>query len=174
MAARLEHGDVGEDEAALKLAKRLAGAHLRCSAPFTGRVNLFAEAAGLAIIDADAIDRLNAVDEAITAATLPPHRAVADGDMVATVKIIPFAVPGSTLEAALEALGSTAAISVAAIQADAHRGRLDDASGPQGLRRRENVARARGAARADGSAHRGAGDRPARGRASRESAREAH
>jgi len=112
LAARLEHGDVGEDEAALKLAKHLAGPHLRCSAPFTGRVNLFAEVAGLAIIDADAIDRLNAVDEAITAATLPPHRAVADGDMVATVKIIPFAVPGSTLEAALEALGSTGAISL--------------------------------------------------------------
>ena len=112
LAARLEHGDVGEDDAALKLAKRLAGAHLRCSAPFTGRVNLFAEIAGLAIIDADAIDRLNAVDEAITAATLPPHSAVADGDMVATVKIIPFAVPGSTLKAAIEALGSTGAISV--------------------------------------------------------------
>jgi molybdenum cofactor cytidylyltransferase len=112
LAARLEPGDVGEDEAALKLAKRLAGARLRCSAPFTGRVNLFAEAAGLAIIDADAIERLNAVDEAITAATLPPYRAVADGDMVATVKIIPFATPGSTLKAALEALGSTAAITV--------------------------------------------------------------
>ncbi len=112
VAARLEHGDVGEDDAALKLAKRLAGAHLRCSAPFTGRVNLFAEVAGLAIIDADAIDRLNSVDEAITVATLPPHRAVANGDMVATVKIIPFAIPSSTLKAGLEALGSTGAISV--------------------------------------------------------------
>ena len=46
VAARLEPGDVGENEAALKLAKRLAGAHLRCSAPFTGRVNLFAEKRG--------------------------------------------------------------------------------------------------------------------------------
>ena len=39
------------------------------------------------------------------------------------------------------------------------------ASGPEGLRRRENVACARGAAQAEGSAHRGAGDRPARSRA---------
>jgi len=112
VAARLEHGDIGEDEAALKLAKRLAGAHLRCSAPFTGRVNLFAETAGLAIIDADAIDRLNAVDEAITVATLPQHRAVADGDMVATIKIIPFAIPGPTLEATVAVLGSADAIAV--------------------------------------------------------------
>ena len=45
VAARLEPGDVDENEAALKLAKRLAGRHLRFSAPFTGRVNLFAESA---------------------------------------------------------------------------------------------------------------------------------
>ena len=53
VAARLEHGDIGENEAARQLAKRLAGANLRCAAPFTGRVNLFAETAGLVIIDAD-------------------------------------------------------------------------------------------------------------------------
>src|SRR5580658_5563842 len=111
VAARLEHGDVGEDEAALKLAKRLAGQHLRCSAPFTGRVNLFAEAAGLAIIEAEAIDRVNAVDEAITVATLARYRAVADGDMVATIKIIPFATQAPMLEAALAA-APTGAISV--------------------------------------------------------------
>ena len=101
VAARLEPGDVGEDEAARKLAKRLAGANLRGAVAFTGRVNLFAEIAGLAIIDAEAIDRVNAVDEGITVATLPPYRVVADGDMVATVKIIPFAIPSSALEAAL-------------------------------------------------------------------------
>ena len=103
VAARLEPGDIDENEAAFKLATRLAGAHLRCSPPFTGRVNLFAESAGLAIVDAVAIDRVNAVDEAITVATLPPYRAIADGDMVATVKIIPFATQAPTLEAALAA-----------------------------------------------------------------------
>jgi molybdenum cofactor cytidylyltransferase len=103
VAARLEPGDVDENEAALKLAKRLAGQHLRCSTPFTGRVNLFAERAGLAIIEAEAIDRVNAVDEAITVATLPRYRAVADGDMVATIKIIPFATQAHTLETALAA-----------------------------------------------------------------------
>jgi molybdenum cofactor cytidylyltransferase len=112
VAARLEAGDIDENEAAVRLAKRLAGANLRCSPPFTGRVNMFAETAGLAIVEADAIDRLNAVDEAITVATLPQHRAVANGDMVATVKIIPFATPGPMLEAALAALGSTGAIAV--------------------------------------------------------------
>ena len=111
VAARLEPGDVGENEAAQKLAERLTGANLRLSTPFTGRVNLFAESAGLAVIEAEAVDRVNAVDEGITVATLPRYRAVADGDMVATVKIIPFAIPGSTLEAALAA-APTGAIAV--------------------------------------------------------------
>jgi len=111
VAARLEPGDVDENVAALKLARRLAGANLRLSAPFTGRVNLFAERAGLAVIEAEAIDRVNAVDEAITVATLPRYRAVTDGDMVATVKIIPFATEALTLEAALAA-APAAAVSV--------------------------------------------------------------
>jgi molybdenum cofactor cytidylyltransferase len=111
VAARLEPGDIDENEAALKLAKRLAGQHLRCSTPFTGRVNLFADSAGLAIIEPEAIDGVNAVDEAITVATLPRYRAVADGDMVATIKIIPFATQAATLEAALAA-APTGAISV--------------------------------------------------------------
>jgi molybdenum cofactor cytidylyltransferase len=111
VAARLEPGDIDENEAALKLANRLAGAHLRCSPPFTGRVNLFAETAGLTVVEAEAIDQVNAVDEAITVATLPRYRAVADGDMVATVKIIPFATQAPMLEAALAA-APTGAISV--------------------------------------------------------------
>ena len=112
VAARLEPDDVGENEAAQRLAKRLMGANVRCSGPFTGRVNLFAEAAGLAAIDAAAIDRINAIDEAITVATLPPYRAVAEGDMVATVKIIPFATARFTLEGALETVERAGAIAV--------------------------------------------------------------
>ena len=40
-----------------------------------------------------AIDRLNRVDEAITLATLPAYKPVVAGEMIATVKIIPFASP---------------------------------------------------------------------------------
>jgi molybdenum cofactor cytidylyltransferase len=113
VVAQLEAGDVGEDEAARRLAARLGGANLRADPPFTGRVNLFAEGAGLAVVDAAAITRVNATDEAITVATLAPYRVVAAGDMVATVKIIPFAVPGRTLEAALEVAGKSDCVSVA-------------------------------------------------------------
>ena len=113
IVASLEEGDVGENDAALRLAKRIGGSHVRLAAPFTGRVNLFAEKAGLVVIDSTAIGRLNAVDESITVATLPEHQPVAEGDMIATVKIIPFATRSDLLGSALAALGSEPAVVVA-------------------------------------------------------------
>ena len=108
IVARLEAGDVGEDEAARRLAERVKGAHLSVDRAFTGRANLFARAAGVLCVDAAAVDRVNAVDEAVTFATLPPFRAVVAGEMVATVKIIPFAVPDAVLAKALAAAGENA------------------------------------------------------------------
>ena len=49
-------------------------------------------APGVLVVDKDAIDRLNRVDEAITFATLAAYKPVVAGEMIATVKIIPFAV----------------------------------------------------------------------------------
>jgi molybdenum cofactor cytidylyltransferase len=108
IAARLDPGDVDENDAARRLAGALAGPNLRAEEAFTGRVNLFAEKAGVVVVDAERIAGLNGVDEAITTATLAPFRAVAPGDMVATVKIIPFAVPRAALDAALQAAGKGA------------------------------------------------------------------
>jgi molybdenum cofactor cytidylyltransferase len=99
--AQLEPGDVGEDEAALRLAQAVAGNHVRVDKPFTGRANLFAETAGILLADAQAIGRINARDERITLATLPPMRRVVEGEMIATVKIIPFAVQEDALAQAI-------------------------------------------------------------------------
>ena len=101
--AELEPGDVGEDKAALRLAQEVAGDHVRVDNPFTGRANLFAKTAGILIADANAIDRINAGDERITLATLPPMRRVVEGEMIGTVKIIPFAVPEPALSQAIAA-----------------------------------------------------------------------
>jgi molybdenum cofactor cytidylyltransferase len=98
MAARLDPEDVHEDEAARVVAAAAAGAYLRVDKPFTGRVNLFAEQAGLVRLDAARIDRLNKVDEAITIATLPAFAPVEPKQMVATVKIIPFGVARPLVE----------------------------------------------------------------------------
>jgi molybdenum cofactor cytidylyltransferase len=90
--ARIEAGDVSEDEAAAEIAAAVAGEGVRVDPAFTGRANLFAKIAGVLVVDREAIDALNRVDEAITLATLPAFKPVVAGEMIATVKIIPFAV----------------------------------------------------------------------------------
>jgi molybdenum cofactor cytidylyltransferase len=108
VVARLEPGDVAEDEAAAAIAAAVAGSGTRIDRAFTGRANLFAERAGVLVVDKDAIDRLNLVDESVTFATLPAYKPVVAGEMIATVKIIPFAVARSARDAAL-AVARTAA-----------------------------------------------------------------
>lgn len=105
MAARLSSGDVAEDEAAARIAASVQGRHIVARAPFTGRVNLFAERAGVVLLQGDGINRLNHIDEAITIATVPPYTAVHAGQMVATVKIIPFSVGEAKLKQALSLAG---------------------------------------------------------------------
>ena len=99
--ARLGPGDVGEDSAAGRIAAALAPAPaeagLRLTEPFTGRVNLHAERPGVLGLDRAAVDRLNALDPAVTLATLPPLARVTPGTMVGTVKIITYAVPGDVV-----------------------------------------------------------------------------
>jgi molybdenum cofactor cytidylyltransferase len=101
VVARLEPGDVSEDIAAAEIAAAIAGPGVHVDRAFTGRCNLFAEEAGVLVVDKDSIDRLNRIDEAITLATLPAFKPVVAGEMIATVKIIPFAVGAAQRDAAL-------------------------------------------------------------------------
>jgi molybdenum cofactor cytidylyltransferase len=101
VVAQLEPDDVAEDVAAAEIAKKVAGPGVHIDRAFTGRANLFAQTAGVLVVDKDAVDRLNRVDEAITFATLPAFKPVVAGEMIATVKIIPFAVAKSARDAAL-------------------------------------------------------------------------
>ncbi|MEZ5813037.1 MAG: molybdopterin-binding/glycosyltransferase family 2 protein [Rhizobiaceae bacterium] len=103
VVARLDAGDVGEDEAARRIAGAMTGSGFAARAPATGRVNLHAGEAGVLIVDRAMVDRLNAIDPAITFATLDNHAPVTAGQMVATVKIIPFAVSGVLVDAAVAA-----------------------------------------------------------------------
>jgi molybdenum cofactor cytidylyltransferase len=90
---RLEPGDIREDPAADRIAAAVAGTGVATAPAFTGRANLFAEAKGLLVFDRERLDRLNLIDEAVTLGTLPPYAIVEPRQLVATVKIIPFAVP---------------------------------------------------------------------------------
>jgi molybdenum cofactor cytidylyltransferase len=103
VVARIEPGDVSEDTAAAEIAAAVQGEGVRVDRAFTGRANLFAQVPGVLVVDKDAVDRLNQVNESITFATLPAYKPVVAGEMIATVKIIPFAVTAAQRDAALAA-----------------------------------------------------------------------
>lgn len=100
IAAKLSDSDIAEDAAATRIAAAVAGGAVQVAAAFTGRVNLFAEAHGLLRLDPSRIDAINAIDESVTIATLPNFAPVEPGQMLATVKIIPFAAPAAAVEQA--------------------------------------------------------------------------
>lgn len=97
-AARLEPGDIAENDAAARLADALvpdpAAVGLCLAQPFTGRVNILAGGPGVVQLDVAALERFNRVHPMITIATVPPFQQMGPGGMVATIKIISYAVPG--------------------------------------------------------------------------------
>ena len=98
--ARLDSSDVAEDAAPDNLAAEITGDLIDVSRSFTGRVNFFAKANGLLTYPVAHLQAFNRVDESITLAALPPNTPVSAGQMIATLKIIPFAIPRSALEIA--------------------------------------------------------------------------
>jgi molybdenum cofactor cytidylyltransferase len=108
VAARLEAGDVDEDSAATRMAAAVAGDNLDIGAPFTGRSNLFADVPGVVVYDPTALTALNRVDEALTIAAVRPFSSVRTRQMVATIKVIPFAAPESAVAAVEAAAGADA------------------------------------------------------------------
>lgn len=112
ITARPATEDISEDRAARDVAAALTtgSAHLSTSAPFTGRVNVFAETHGLLRVDAAAISAANAVDEAITIATLPDYARISPRQMLATIKIIPYAAPAAAVSVIADALHEAGAL----------------------------------------------------------------
>lgn len=120
VTARLDPEDVAEDDAARELAEALAGPAAQSgrggASPavgesgtsgvvtgnaFTGRCNLLAAVRGVLCVDGEGVAAVNAVGEAITLATLPALTVVDPRRLAATVKVIPFAVKRSHLDACL-------------------------------------------------------------------------
>ena len=97
VCAKLEEGDLNEDVAAAELATLIAGSNLVKGNAFTGRCNLFSETSGLVVFNPLYLDRFNSVHESITLGTVAPFQNVSKGQMIATLKIIPFAIPSKLL-----------------------------------------------------------------------------
>ena len=116
-AARFETGDVPEDEAAMLIAQAISGPGAPAQEPFTGRANLHAETAGVALIDEERVRQLNRLHESLTLATVAKFDVVEARQLVATVKVIPFAVPRDVVDKARAIIGNAPLVQVASFKA---------------------------------------------------------
>lgn len=94
--AELEHDDVHEDDAAIRLGNAIGGAGTRVGEPVQSQVRLTATQRGLTRVDREAVDALNRLP-AVGVFTVVDGQAVNDGDEVAGAKVTPVAVPASLL-----------------------------------------------------------------------------
>ena len=90
---RLAADDLHENSAATQLATQLRGDDLTLDRAEAGRCNLIASQRGLLQLDEAQIHALNDLHESITLATLPLGSIVERGQVVASLKIIPLAIP---------------------------------------------------------------------------------
>lgn len=92
--AEMEPDDVDENKAARRIAEAIYGPGLHISAVASGRANLLSDEIGVLRIDVECLAQINEC-KGITLATLTTHSPVHPRQIVATVKIIPYAVPES-------------------------------------------------------------------------------
>jgi len=96
-----EDGDVIEDTAASLIGKQFESDTFRIDPASTGRVNIFSRIDGVFTVSHQTIDAINSIDPDITIATLENYASVNAGRLIATIKIIPYAVSSDSLEAVL-------------------------------------------------------------------------
>ncbi|MEZ5870361.1 MAG: molybdopterin-binding/glycosyltransferase family 2 protein [Nitratireductor sp.] len=101
IVARAGPDDIGENDAALAIADALLSSGLRAEAASTGRVNIYSTADGVFRASVELVDAINRIDPGITLATLANFVEVNSGRMVATVKIIPYAVSARSVTCAV-------------------------------------------------------------------------
>ena len=112
IVAQLEPDDISENEAATLITKPLFGKNIKKNNAFTGRCNLISDAHGLLLIDQERLNKINLIDETVTVATQEPYALTAVGQLIATIKIIPFAIKKTVLTSVIKAIGNKPIISI--------------------------------------------------------------
>lgn len=104
--AQLEPEDIGEEQAAIRIAlalKKSSGPSVDVTPSRGGRVSIVAQHDGLWCVNSDGLLALNCI-RGLSLATLPNYSRVVAGQLVATLKILPFALPAQAMAQALEQL----------------------------------------------------------------------
>ena len=99
-----EGGELHEDDAALRLAAAVAGPGLTLRGPAQSRVDLLAEAHGVANVRIADLERVNRIDP-LEVFTVFDGQIVAPGELVASVKVAPHLVDAATVDAGARLAG---------------------------------------------------------------------
>jgi hypothetical protein len=100
----LEPGELHEDDAAIRLAKAVAGPNLDVRGPNQSRLDLVAATAGVVNVQVPELERLNRLDP-LELFTVFDGQVVARGDLVASVKVAPHVVDAAVVEAGSRVAG---------------------------------------------------------------------
>ncbi len=92
-----EPGELHEDEAALRLAKAVAGAGLEVRGPNQSRIDLVAATPGVANVRIAELERINRLDP-LEVFTVFDGQIVERGDLVASIKVAPHVVEASIVD----------------------------------------------------------------------------
>lgn len=107
----LEEGMLHEDDAAARLAKALAGPGMLLSEPREGKIDLIAEHDGLFRVDAERLNKINAI-EGVMAATRHDFFPVHAGDKLCGTRVIPLVIDEERIIEAERAAGDTPVLSL--------------------------------------------------------------
>lgn len=100
----LEPGELHEDDAAVRLAKAVAGPGLDVRGPNQSRLDLVAATDGVVNIRIEELERLNRLDP-LEVFTIFDGQIVERGDLVASVKVAPHVVDAAVVEAGARLAG---------------------------------------------------------------------
>ncbi|MET0772888.1 MAG: molybdopterin-binding protein [Candidatus Limnocylindrales bacterium] len=100
----LDPGDLHEDDAAVRLARAVAGSGVAPRGPSESRLDLVAEHDGVLRVRVPVLERVDRLD-AIEVFTRLDGQVVAAGDVVASIKLAPHVVPEALIERAESAIG---------------------------------------------------------------------
>lgn len=93
---RLADDDIDEHAAAALVAQQCAGQHTRARAPHHGRADIESTIDGVLIVALDGLAQWHRID-GVTIATRRTYAVVRPGQRIATIKVIPFAIPAAQL-----------------------------------------------------------------------------
>jgi probable molybdopterin binding protein len=99
-----ERGELHEDDAALRLAKAIAGPNLDVRGPNQSRLDLVAAAAGVVTVRVAELERVNRLDP-LEVFTVYDGQIVERGDLVGSVKVAPHLVDAMVVEAGARIAG---------------------------------------------------------------------